>query len=211
MSSTKAEDTAVLIAEALIAGSVAGTPAESVGHNLATHAVALTDGNKNTTALAARVFDEIIARKPELAAPHIERLVRMLNSENARVAQTAATALPELARVAPAKVAKHLPKLATAFDAGSDLAKQAIIKTYAALCTASVAYQKRLIDVMESALGKADPKTLQQWTEIILPALKGEPHAQARAVVVARLEDLPRPIAQKIATFLGVKLRPATR
>jgi hypothetical protein len=79
------------------------------------------------------------------------------------------------------------------------------------LCTASVAYQKRLIDVMESALGKAEPKTLQQWTEIILPALKGEPHAQARAVVVARLEALPRPIAQQIATFLGVKLRPATR
>jgi len=215
MSSTKAEDAALLIAEAIIAGSAAGptaaSPAPSSSHSLATHAVALSDGNKNTTAQAARVFDEIIARKPELAAPHIERLIRMLGSDNARVAQTCASALPELARVAPAKVAKHLPKLATAFEVGTAAARLGIIRTYAALCIASVAYQKRLIDVIEAALSKADAKTLQQWTEIILPALKGEPHAQARAVVVARLEALPRPIAQQIATLLGVKLRPATR
>lgn len=201
MSSTKAADAAVQIAEAI----VAGLP----DHSLLEHANALSDGNKNTTALAAHVFDEIIARKPDLAAPHIERIIRMLASDNARVAQTCANALPELARVAPAKVAKHLPKLNSAFEQGSDVAKEGVVRTFAALCVASVAYQKRLIGSMETALASADEKTLQRWTEIILPALKGEPHAQARAVVERRLYELPRPIAQKIATFLGIKLRPA--
>ncbi len=201
MSSTKAEDAAVGIAEAI----VAGLP----DHNLNDHAIALSDGNKNTTALAAHVFDEIIARKPDLAAPHIERIIRLLGSDNARVAQTCANALPELARVAPAKVAKHLPKLNAAFEQGSEVAKEGVVRTFAALCIASVAYQKRLISAMEAALGGADPKTLQRWSEVILPALKGEPHAQARAVVEGRLYELPRPIAQKIAAFLGIKLRPA--
>lgn len=203
MSSTKAADAAVQIAEAIVAG--------SPEHNLATHANALSDGNKNTTALAAHVLDEIMARKPELAAPHIERIIRLLSSDNTRVAQSCANALPELARVAPAKVAKHLPKLSAAFEAGSEVTQEGVVRTYAALCVASVAYQKRLIELMESALRGAEPKTLQRWTEIILPALKGEPHAQARAVVESRLYDLPRPLAQKIATFLGIKLRAAAR
>lgn len=203
MSSTKAADAAAQIAEAIVAG--------STEHNLATHATDLSDGNKNTMALATRVMEEIIQRKPELAAPHIERMVRLLNSDNARVAQTCAAALPELARVAPAKVAKHAAKLDAAFANGTDVTKEGVVRTFAALCVASVAYQKRLIDSLESALSGADPKTLQRWTEIILPALKGEPHAQARAAVERRLYDIPRPLAQKIASFLGMKLRPSTK
>lgn len=203
MSSTKVADAAVQIAEAIVLG--------QPEHNLAEHAAALSDGNKNTTAQASRVFDEIIVRKPELAAPHIERIIRLLTSDNTRVIQTCATALPELARVAPAKVAKHLPKLNAAFETGSEVAKEGVVRTFAALCVASVAYQKRLIEHLEAALASADEKTLQRWTEVILPALKGEPHAQARAVVEGRLYELPRPIAQKIAAFLGIKLRPANR
>lgn len=203
MSSTKAADAAVQIAEAIVAG--------STEHSLANHATDLSDGNKNTMALATRVMDEIIQRKPELAAPHIERMVRLLNSDNARVAQTCAAALPELARVAPAKVAKHTAKLDAAFANGTDVSKDGVVRTFAALCVASVAYQKRLIDSLESALSGAEPKTLQRWTEIVLPALKGEPHAQARAAVEQRLYEIPRPIAQKIATFLGMKLRPTAK
>lgn len=203
MSSTKAADAAPLIADAIAAG--------TGEHNLADHATALSDGNKNTMALGAHVFDEIIKRKPELAAPHIERIIRLLTSDNARVVQTCANALPELARVAPAKVAKHLPKLSAGFAQGSDVAKEGVVRTYAALCIASVAYQRRLIELLEGSLTQADEKTLPRWTEIILPALKGEPHAQARAVVEGRLYTVPRPVAQKIATFLGIKLRPASR
>ena len=59
------------------------------------------------------------------------------------------------------------------------------------------------------ALAGAEPKTLLRWTELVLPALKGEPHAQARAVVEQRLPDVPRPQAEKIAEFLGIRLRRA--
>ena len=51
----------------------------------------------------------------------------------------------------------------------------------------------------------------ERWTEIVLPALKGEPHARARAVVERRLYQIPRAVAQKIADFLGLKLRPSYR
>ena len=87
----------------------------------------------------------------------------------------------------------------------------AVALILAALCVASVAYQKRLEPVLTEALAGADGKTLLRWTQAILPALKGEPHARARAVVEGRLDLLQKPIAQPIADFLGIKLRPRPR
>ena len=123
--------------------------------------------------------------------------------------QASAAALPVLARVAPAKVARHLEKLRASFDTTSDVGKEGMVRTFVALCLASVAYQKRVVDVLEKALASAEPRTLQRWTELVLPALKGEPHAQARAVVEQRLPAIPRPQAEKIGDFLGIKLRPS--
>jgi hypothetical protein len=171
------------------------------------YARALEDDNAHSAAQAARVFEELIAQKPELCAPHIERLVRGLSSMHPRVIQAAAAALPVLARVAPAKVARHLDKLLGGFAASSEVAKDGMVRTFVALCVASVAYQRRVIDVLELALSGAEAKTLQRWTELVLPALKGEPHAQARAAVEKRLQDIARPQAEKIAEFLGIRLR----
>jgi hypothetical protein len=157
--------------------------------------------------LAARVVEEVIQSKPQLGAPHIGRLVKILVAGPARGAQTAAIILPQLAKVAPAKVARHLDTLREGFAAASEPSKDGMVRVFIALCVASVAYQRRVIDVLEKALASAEPKLLVQWTELALPALKGEPHAQARAVVEGRLYDLPKPQAQRIADFLGIKLR----
>lgn len=186
------------LAEQIIAGAEPGA---------AHYARSLESDNPTTASQGARVLEEIVLRKPELCAPHIERFVRLLACENARVVQACAQMLPALARVAPAKVARHLDKLRVNYDTVSDVAKEGIVRTFVALCLASVAYQRRVVDVFEKALGSAEPKTLLRFTELILPALKGEPHAQARAVVQRRLNDTPRPQAEKIAELLGVRLR----
>jgi hypothetical protein len=156
---------------------------------------------------AARVVEEVLQHKPLLGAPYISRLVKVLVNGPARGSQAAAIALPMLAKVAPAKVARHLDVLREGFDRVSEPAKDGMVRVFIALCVASVAYQRRVIDVLEKALAGAEAKTLVQWTELALPALKGEPHAQARAVVEGRLYELPKPQAQRIADFLGVKLR----
>lgn len=156
---------------------------------------------------SARVLEEVIQHKPLLGAPHIGRLVKVLVNGPARGSHAAAVTLPLLAKAAPAKVARHLELLRESFDKVSDPAKDGMVRVFIALCLASVAYQRRVIDVLEKALAGAEPKTLVQWTELALPALKGEPHAQARAVVERRLYELPKPQAQRIADFLGVKLR----
>ncbi len=196
-------------AAALASEIVAGTAALGVDH----YVRALQDPRESLFTQAARVVEEVANLKPELLAPHIERLCAQVLSEHARVAQCAAHALPHLARVAPAKVAKHLKTLQAAFATGSDVAKDGLLRTFVALCLASVIYQKRLIEIFEQALREADAKTLQRWVEVILPALKGEPYAQARAVAEQRIADpeLPRPIAQRIADVMGVKLRIASR
>lgn len=178
--------------------------------SVAEHAADLVSGKPTALATGARVLEEVLARKPEMLVPQIERLVAVIGSPQKRAVQTAALALPVMARLAPARVARHLPTLTERFGLASDVAKDGLVATFAALCTASVAYQKRLEPVLEVALSTADPEVLGRWAETILPSLKGEPHARARAVVESRLPQIPRAVAQPIANFLGIKLRPAT-
>lgn len=175
------------------------------------HAVALEDDREATANQAARLIEALAEAKPELLVPLIERFARLLISKNRRVVAGAAAALAPLSRIAPAKVAKQLPLLTQNWEATTDEGKDGLVRTFAGLCTASVAYQKRLEPALARALGDAEPKLLIRWTEIVLPALKGEPHARARAVVEERLPIIPRPQAQKIADFLGIKLRPLAR
>jgi hypothetical protein len=191
--------------EGVVAEEVVGTTAES---DLESLVAQLEDASKTTSTKAARTVEEIASNKSDLLVPHIEKLMNLLSSNQNRVVQTCANALPNIARVAPAKVAKHLDLLTTMFDSLSDTGKDGSVRTFVALCNASIAYQKRLITVIERALSGADGKTLQRWTDLILPVLKGEPHAQARAEVERRLNDIPRPIARKIAESLGIQLRP---
>jgi hypothetical protein len=172
--------------------------------------VALSRGAEAELLTATQVLQELLQHKPELLAPHIEALIGLLGSSRAPAAQCAARCLPVLARVTPAKVAKHLKTMQAALPSGSDTAKDGLVRTFVALCVASVTYQKRLIDSFELALRTASASQLPAWAEHILPALKGEPYAQARTVVEQRLPapELPREVAQRIADFLGVKLRP---
>lgn len=175
------------------------------------HAIALEDDRETTANQAARLIQELAEAKPELLVPLIERFARLLVSKNRRVVASCAAALAPLSRIAPAKVAKQLPLLTQNWEQTTEEGKDGLVRTFAGLCTASVAYQKRLEPALARALGEAEPKLLIRWTEIVLPALKGEPHARARAVVEERLANIPRPQAQKIADFLGIKLRPLMR
>lgn len=171
----------------------------------------LEDEREATANQTARLLQEIAERKPELLVPLIDRFARLLVSKNKRVVASCAAALAPLSRIAPAKVAKQLPVLTQNWERTTEEGRDGLVRTFAGLCTASVAYQKRLEPALARALGEADPKVLIRWTEIVLPALKGEPHARARAVVEERLPLIPRPQAQKIADFLGIKLRPILR
>jgi hypothetical protein len=175
------------------------------------HVAALEDDREGPSTQAARLVAELTDKKPELLVPLIERFARLLVAKNRRVVASAASALAPLSRIAPAKVAKQLPLLTQNWDGTTDDGKDGLVRTFAGLCTASVAYQKRLEPALARALGEAEPKLLIRWTEIVLPALKGEPHARARAVVEDRLYSIPRPQAQKIADFLGIKLRPVMK
>ncbi|MCB9592631.1 MAG: hypothetical protein H6719_07855 [Sandaracinaceae bacterium] len=167
----------------------------------------LASGKKSVAAAAARILDEIVDKDADAVVPIIDRYVAVISGSDKRPAQSAAKALPQMARIAPARVARHLAKLKAGYDAATPYGKDGLVRTFAGLCTASVAYQKRLEDVLNKALAGADHKTLIQWTEVVLPALKGEPHARARATVEGRLGGIPKVSAQRIADFLGIKLR----
>jgi hypothetical protein len=185
--------------------------AQGDSHATLRHLAALEDEREGPSTLAARLVLELAELKPELLVPLIERFSRLLISKNRRVVASAAAALAPLSRIAPAKVAKQLNLLTQNWEQTSEEGQDGLVRTFAGLCTASVAYQKRLEPALARALSDADPKMLIRWTEIVLPALKGEPHARARAVVESRLPNIPRPMAQKIADFLGIKLRPIQR
>ena len=180
---------------------------ENPQSQIAEHGETMMEGPRTAATQSARVLSEVLMEKPELVVPLVAKFAKGISSSNKRVVQTSAEALPTIARIAPARVARQLEVLKRSFEAASDVGKDGLVKTFAALCTASVAYQKRLEPVLTLALSGADGKTLLAWSQIVLPALKGEPHARARAVVEGRLNLIPRAYAQQIADFLGIKLR----
>lgn len=190
-------------AEAIARAIVAGTADPGLAH----YVRALEDPHESTATQAARIVEAVVRERPALGSPHIERFVRLLGSPHARVARASATVLPEIARLAPAKVAKHAVGFRAAYDRASEGARDAMLRTWAALCGASIAYQARLADGIEHALIGASVKDLPRWAEIALPVLKGEPYAQVRAVVERRLGELPRPAAQKLADRFHIRFR----
>lgn len=197
------DDGALAAASDATAKFLAGT----VGKTVAELGDDLASGKKSLAAQSARVLDEIVDTNPDAVVQIIDRYCAVIGSPARRPAQSAAKALPLMARIAPARVARHLPKLKASYTNATQPGKDGLVRTFAGLCTASVAYQKRLEDVLNEALGEADAKTLIVWTQVVLPALKGEPHARARATVEGRLGRIPKVHAQKIADFLGIKLR----
>lgn len=180
---------------------------ETPQSKIAEHGETMMDGPRTAATQSARVLSEVLAERPELVVPLVAKFAKGISSSNKRVVQTSAEALPAIARIAPARVARQLDVLKASFEEANEIGKDGLVKTFAALCTASVAYQKRLEPVLTVALNGADGKTLFAWSQIVLPALKGEPHARARAVVEGRLNLIPRAHAQQIADFLGIKLR----
>ena len=157
---------------------------------------------------AARVLEQIARQKPALLAPYIKRLVPLLYSGRDRVANACGIALFELTQVAPAKVAKQLGVFRERFDSASDAARNGTMHIFVGLCRASVTYQRRLQDVLERAVIEVSPQWLLPWAEQLLPTLKGEPYAEVRAHIAARLSELPMPQAQKLANVLGFSKRP---
>jgi hypothetical protein len=190
--------------DAIARAIVAGTAEPGLGH----YVRALDDAQEDVAARAARVIEAVVHERPDLGSPHIERLVRLLASGEGRVARACATVLPEIARVAPAKVAKHIGGFQAGYDAASETAREAMLRTWAVLCGASIAYQARLAGGIEHALAGAAVKDLARWAELALPVLKGEPYAQVRAVVERRLGELPRAAAQKLAERFHIRFRP---
>lgn len=178
-----------------------------IDEKIATLITSLSDSRTTTAVEAARVTEVIAETSPAHLSSHVEELCALLLNERKRVVQASARALPRITKVAPAKVAKHLQTLDTSFDDGIDAAKDGIIRTITALCIASVAYQKRVEPLIHRALNGADGKVLLEWSKILLPALKGEPHANAREVVESMLNRIPREQAQKIAEVLNIRLR----
>lgn len=181
--------------------------ADDTAARVAEHAALLLDARSSTATKAARVIHEFVEGQPELLQGHVDKFAQGITSKHKRVIQVSADALPAIAKIAPARVAKHLDTLKAAFEPTIDDGKDGLVRTFANLCTASVAYQKRLEPVLTLALEGANGKTLLRWSQIVLPALKGEPHARARAVVEGRLDRIPRAVAQQIAQNLGIRLR----
>lgn len=167
----------------------------------------LVDARANVANQAAATIAGVFAVRPELVVPHVGKLAKAIVTKNKKVVQVCAEAMPAIAKVAPARVARELDFLRTHFRASLEEGQDGLVRTFATLCIASVAYQKRLEPILTEALSIAEGKTLLRWTQAVLPSLKGEPHARARAVVEGRLDSLPRPLAQPIADFLGIKLR----
>lgn len=178
---------------------------EAEGAGIRELASVLVEGSQNRAGRAGKVLLAIASKEPRLLGVVVMPLVQGLESKHKRAVKASAELLPKIAKVAPARVAKHAAALGEKFGSVPLEAQDGIVRTFVTLSLASVAYQRRLEPVLTEALRGADAKTLVAWTELIVPALKGEPHANVRAVAEGRLAGLPKPHAKKLSAVLGIK------
>ncbi|MBW2191632.1 MAG: hypothetical protein JRG93_19000 [Deltaproteobacteria bacterium] len=109
---------------------------ESPQSKIAEHGETMMEGPRTAATQSARVLSEIIAAKSELVVPLVAKFARGISSSNKRVVQASAEALPAIARIAPARVARQLDVLKSSFEEASDVGKDGLVRTFAALCTA---------------------------------------------------------------------------
>ena len=154
-----------------------------------------------------RLLDDIVIHEPARLANVVDRFVQAMLGEHPKSANVSARILPELARTAPARVAKHLAMLTDSVTGESNEVQDGLVRIFTALAVASITYHRRLVESFAKALEHAEPKQFVMWAQLVLPVLKSEPYADVRTLVENRLPTLPAPFAQKLADFLGIKLR----
>lgn len=157
---------------------------------------------------AARVLEQVALMDAAMLAGHVPELLSLMYGGRPRVAQAAGIALSELTKTTPAKVGKHLGTLRDHADSGSAEAQAGTFMTLVGLCRASVSYQRRVQDLLENALRKASSDDFLVWARMALPVLKGEPYAELRSLVEARLPTESAKKARDLADELGLDISP---
>lgn len=169
-------------------------------------AAVLSRGNEEAVQ-AAQTLRRLADIDPRRLGGVVSRIAQHLALDHVEVVALAGETLALLAQAVPAKVAKHSDAMVQLWPEATSTGRNAIVRTLIGLCEASVVYQRRLGPHLERALAEADLDTLVTWAADLLPVLKGEPYANARAIAEERLADLPRDEGRAACATVGVSYR----
>ncbi|RYE25867.1 MAG: hypothetical protein EOP51_02540 [Sphingobacteriales bacterium] len=135
-------------------------------------ATALHTGSKKMASDCIKVLYEVADRKPELVAPHLDVLLKLLTSKDNRLVWGAMTAIHGITSVVPNKVHKHLNEIMLAADAGSVITKDHAVGVLTTLA-ADKKYQEEAIALLLAQLENAAGNQLGMYAEqiaVVLPA-----------------------------------------
>lgn len=157
--------------------------------------------------LAAETLRRLADIDPRRMGAVVNRIVPHLALAHPEVVTIAGETLVVLTREVPAKVAKHSDAMLALWPTATPQGRAVMVRILTGLCEASVVYQRRLGPHLERALAEADLEALVEWAAALLPVLKGEPYANARAIAEQRLADLPRDEGRAACATIGISYR----
>lgn len=150
-----------------------------------------SNGNKAECHDAVKALYELAERRPELVAPHIHAVLKLLTSKDNRMIWGAMSALAALAELLPATMIEHLSPILDAADKGSVIAKDKVMVLLATL-NAIDKYRDQVTPVIMARLTHSAVNQVPMYAELAAPTIAPNDKAKFIELVQTWHDAIPQ-------------------
>lgn len=125
----------------------------------------LQEKDKNRTGDCIKVIYEIGARKPELIAPYVEVLIKLLKSNNNRLVWGSMTALASITDLKSEEIFGDIEEILAAYKRGSVITIDQSITVFTKLCKQNEVYASKIFPMLLEHLKTCRAKEIPQHAE----------------------------------------------
>lgn len=172
---------------------IAGAKDENAVAELITH---LADMCTAIQQDCIKVLYEVGEREPALMVPHTEVFMNLLVGKNNRLQWGSMTALNCIAKVAPERIYKVLPKILKTADSGSVITRDQAVNILINLATVPE-YNTDMMELLLEQLSHCPTNQLPMYAERALPVIVDESKYACIELLTLRLETMEKESQRK--------------
>lgn len=161
-----------------------------------------SNGTKAERHDAIKALYELAERRPELVAPHIYKILKLLNTKDNRMIWGAMSALAALAEHVPATMIENLDQILKAADKGSVIAKDKVMVLLSTLNSIDK-YREQVTPIILNRLTHSAVNQVPMYVELAAPTIAGADKAKFISLVQAWHDTIPQlPKKKRLAKVL---------
>lgn len=145
---------------------------------------------------AAMVIDDIATKRPDLIAPHIEKLFAQLGAKHNRIVWGMISTLMALTPLKPEAIMAHLEQIIDATDGSSVVAKDRFMQILAHLNSHDT-YQATITPIILHRLRYAAVNQTPMYAEAVAKTISAQDWPEFAAIVELRRDEISYPAKKK--------------